>query len=527
MSIRSFLESATLVFAVAVAAECGTAHAQVYGLIGSPGTTLGDWTVVPGNPTYPGGADYRAIADVNADGRDDIVWLQANTSNLTAMRVFTSANNGIFNTHFRSDVGTSVNGNLPTTTSNIDIFSPISVSAGNYVGGGGDEVLLCVGTDTSPAYWLLDWFAPGKPIVLATRTNTIGAAQIKTYVNGQYYSTKIITGNFAGLNDREILTLEREPTGTRAQIQHFSSPGFNDFVSIWTNNGNNTLGEWNFNLDQDEFYVADFIVSNNSASNVKDEILCVNKTNGWLRIVAYNEVTHQWYTVFQNGGSRRFLPGPPIGQMASFDTTTRFLVGNFDTDAHVELVIYYWNRSLPAMQAYEFNRTTAAFTSRSVTATLTRLFGNYSSTDQTLTILERWSTPRVCKRRAFGLCVEWTGGQSFITQHVVNSSRVQIGETKFLVGRFGANAQPATTAQLLALYDSGSSLPSMPAFGVFVTSCKTSSMTSGACGNSVALYNLAGQLINYYYPGTNTFRYNSWLPPNPTLKQMLVPAGNF
>lgn len=502
-----------------------TLQGQQFNPVTQPSSQLAD--TVLDRPVHVA-KDQRLVADFNGDGYSDLLWHYGRQTDVyrNHFNIWKFNSAGQPQTHYAQEQPSSGGFVIPVTGgAALDLINnTYSFIAGNFSGGSAAELIAIrnLSSPTTSGYQMLDVSQSNSLSAIMGHTSAIGFGNCKFFTPVVYKASKLIVGNFTGDNHDEILCLEFANPGTA--VAHLLQLTANQFFPKSFTVG--SIGGWNINWDPDEFHVGNFITSNDTNGNVKMELLCLNRSNGWLKIVYFDDMTSTWKDAYSNGGNANFFTTTQVsgGSSLPFSSAMRLEVGNFDAaDSDVEVLITYgtWQ----AMKSIQWKSGLASFVGvKSIAVPLHGFEGVSQDPSPLVTAFERWSD-RSCVKKFLGVCTKWTGDQHLQTREFFSSQR-QVGPLTVFKGNFAkVNSGTVVDEELLMFGDSDSVVPNLLNNMVFLTSCQGASMTSGNCGSSIILYNLLGQQVNTFIPAEN--RLKDALTRQKTRYLVVAPLGDF
>ncbi|MCU0434190.1 MAG: T9SS type A sorting domain-containing protein [Bacteroidia bacterium] len=458
-------------------------NAQVLTQITSPSGNLPGWGTM--NQRSNVTLDTRLSGDISGDNIDDIFWAyHGNLGNQASydLRILGSTGTGSFATYYNNS-GTSMPLNGGGT---IDLLNENNFVLGNFTTSlffpDAMEVLSysddALSTPTDKSH-LLRFTGNTPPTVLMSNNNGyIGDAKIWTFYQNNPYRTKFYAANLTNDKYDELFSVENNGSGTiTLRIQRYINGAFS---SVWSTTTGNFSGLWNVNFANDEYIFADVNPWNNTTGNVKKEIICINRTTGWLKILDYNESTNSWNLDYSNGGNSNVYSSPSGANTYPFNGNTVFLAGNFDiSDFHAEILVCPRN-SPSQIRAIQFDYATG--TMMNITApsiNTTGMEGSYYGATPYVTPIERvgsFNYPRNFYTKTI--------------QHPANN-------IKYLTGNFYTTTGN-TNLELILFYTSITFVPTgFTNNGIFTTDCAPQTMYGCQYG-AVSCFNLNNQLLNVY-----------------------------
>lgn len=468
-----------------------SANAQVLTQITSPSGILPGWGTM--NQRSNVTLDSRLSGDISGDGVDDIFWVyhgNIGSQQSYDFRILGSTGNGSFNSYYQNS------GNVMALNGggSIDMIEQDNYVLGNFTSGwafpDAYEVLaygdLYQSSSIDKSH-LLRFTGNTPPTVLMSNNNGyIGAAKIWTYYQNNAYRTKFYAANLTNDKYDELFSVENNGNGViTLRIQRFLNGAF---TSVWSTTTGNFNGLWNVNFSTDEFIFADVNPWNNTTGNIKKEIICINKSTGWFKILDFNESTNVWNLDYSNGGNSNVYSNPSGSNSYFFNSNTNFLVGNFDiSDFHSEILVCPKN-SPSQLRSIQFDYATGSMMNIiAPSINTTGMEGSYYG-----------ATPYVSPIERIG---NFTYPRTFYTKTIQNPGRPanypEQNDIKYLVGNF-YNTSGNANLELILFYNSITFVPTGFGNGViFTTDCAPQSMYGCQYG-AISCYNLNNQLLNVY-----------------------------
>lgn len=458
-------------------------HAQVLDRVIAPTTALTGWEVL-GNATYK--TRTIVVGDFDGDNLDDLFWDEQGSSSYR-IGVLRANGDGTFAPIYSTKGSPFMKPNSP-----FDLLAGGSYVTGRFYGGTTDLLL-----QYSNFRYYLYAFGQGTIYPQSGRLYVIG----KTKLESAGAPTKLVAGRFVpGLARDVLLSFELLSSGGQTARLQRHGPFTDDFTELWNNAATpQYFGGWYFNYGNDEFFVADFLPGNDT-----EELLCINRTNGWLKIMRFDG--QNWVDVYANYGTYEVYPTPTTGAF-TFNQSTHVLAGNFDTtDPNAEVVFFDPSRQIE-LHVFEFDPATRTFRAGTRPArNINGLERRARSSGPPVRVYERWRTERVCKKRFLGICLKWEGGNQIQQERDFYTEIDQDGDLQVIGGRFYNNGWAIPWSHdLLVFRDAYIHIPDLPPHIVFYTDCRNNHMYSGQCPAPVSLFNVLGQVINRYDPATGWF----------------------
>ena len=191
------------------------------------------------------------------------------------------------------------------------VYSNSEFIIGDFLNSGKDQVLI----KTNGNLNLLGFNANNWQSVWNNNSN-IG------WINGWHILSNDVfkVGDFNGDSKDDLMCVQKNSGMNFCNIYTFNSQN-NNWDYLWTNNGNNWIGEWNIGPN-DLFYIAD--INGDSRS---DLICCqVGGNSDWITMLRFNQ---GWNRLWSNNGN------PNVGV---YPYRNKLIPGNFDTDASDEIL---------------------------------------------------------------------------------------------------------------------------------------------------------------------------------------------
>lgn len=480
------IKTGVLLLGLAVGGN-GKFYAQSFTQLTAPNSNLPGWgTMLPHTGITQ---NAKRVADFNGDNLDDIFWAfmgNVGSTSTSNARIINSNGAGSFATYYDNGGQTYIN---TTTSDQIDMVNYNGYVAGNFYanpGGFAGAEMINYRTDlavNANCYYMLAWPGTTPTKITFQNTGSIGSAPIKTQYGSTINYTRFYSGNFTGSALDELLSIEKNAQTGMVTVRIQSYQTFSqDFVQSWTANYNFNI--WTIDFANDEFHICDVNPWNNTSGNIKDELVCINRLSGRIMIFDFNEQTMVWDIDYDNGGNFNVYANPSGNNSYVFNTSTTFLVGNFDiSDFHAEFMVFPANQPSQAC-TMQWDYATATMENKMVPAiNTTGIAGNSTGTSVYVSPIELW-------------------GSSFATQRQFYVKTFEDGNLEYVLGNF-YTASPSNPTnenlEVMIFYNSKVYTPSgFTNSGYFTTSCGTYMMTSPNCPATMNCYNMASQLINVY-----------------------------